>query len=145
MEVGGAAVDPIREHAGRGFAQFLDGVRDLGSNAGDRAHVGEPGGRHVVGGLGEDTLDGGAEIGVLIDDRRDEQCIRVAGVDQRLTHDLHLAATEVVVQRPDRGAGRLDDVLHPNRAVALAPHQLGRGGQDRFPGGPCHFRLLPTD
>ena len=86
-----------------------------------------------------------AEVGVLVDDRGDEQRIGVARVDKRLAYDLHLPAAEVVIQRADRRAGGLGDVLHADRAVALVPHQLRRGGQNRLPGGPCHFRLPDTD
>ena len=144
-EVRATPVDPALEHRRRGFAEFLDGVGDLGGDAGDRAHVREPGAGHVLGGLGENAVDRVAEVGVLVDDRRDEQRVGVAGVDQRLARDLHLAAAEVVVQRADRRAGGRSDVLHADRAVALVPHQLRRGGQNRFPGRPCHFRLPATD
>ena len=58
--------------------------------------------RHVLGGLGEHAVDRRTEVGVLVDDRRDEQPVRGARVDQRLPRDLDLAAAEVVVQRADR-------------------------------------------
>ena len=125
-----------------GLPEFFDGVGDLRADAGDGTHVGESGRRHVLGGLSEHPVDRRAEVGVFVDDRGDEQAVRSARVDQRLARDLHLAAAEVVVQRADRRARGLGDVLHAHTGVTLVPHQLGGRRQDRFPGGPCHDRLL---
>lgn len=92
-EVGGTAVQPVPEDRRRCVAQVLDGVGDLGGDAGYGAHVDEPGGGDVLGGLHEHGVERFAEVGVRIDQSGDELAVSGTCVDQRFAGDLRLATS----------------------------------------------------